>query len=781
MFAVVYTVVQKIMIDPMPYRDPQDLHVVWRDYGPIIELKRGDLGGPDVAALQQAGGIIEDAAGLLRQRATFSPWAGTEPTEIAVMVTSPNLFRLLGVEPILGRGFARDEAGPARQPVIVLTHELWNGLGADPSIIGHVVRLNEQPYTVIGVMPPAFAFVRNAALGLPQRADAYTTFDVNLAETSPGGGSYAGLIRARRGASRSSVAAAVDAVGRAIDERDFKSRGLRLYPVGLKSDLIARVRPALVVLAVAAGFLVLVLMFDLGSLLLARAAQRQHEFAVSRALGAGRTAVVRVTLIEGGVLGLLGGVAGSILAIWGTRALVALAPLDLPRLEAIAIDWRIAAVVVALGGLLGLLAATVPAIWAARADLSTLLASRAVRGGGGHGRARRGMVVAQVALSLVLLTAGGLVVRSFERMLGADPGFRPEGVLTMRLPMPPQVFPDAGQVLDLQDRVTRALVSLPGVSAVSATNALPLMAGARQGEFAIPGAPGNTGDPARDTALVDVLMARADYFEVMGMRVLAGRTFTDTRPTEVHEVVIDRHLAEQFFPAGNPIGTKIPFRPDQPIPVAGDLIIVGVVDQARLYDVYQDGRPQLFVRAEDWGARTLAFVLRTHREPKDLVPEVRGAIRRLDPRLALADVRTMDEIVGNAVRQQRLSAVLIAGFALGALLLAAMGLFGVIAGSVTRRRHEIGVRMALGADHHRVLRLVLSEGVALVGMGMLIGVPGVYLAGRLLRTVLVDVSPSDPATLLAVAAGLALVALAACYLPARRALGIEPAEALRQE
>jgi putative ABC transport system permease protein len=316
---------------------------------------------------------------------------------------------------------------------------------------------------------------------------------------------------------------------------------------------------------------------------------------------------------------------------------------------------------------------------------------------------------------------------------------------------------------------------------VSATNALPLMAGANQGQFAIPGAPGNTGDAARDTALVDVIMARADYFEVMGIRVRAGRTFTDNRPTDVHEVVIDRHLAEQFFPTGNPIGTKIPFRPDQPIPVAGDLIIVGVVDQARLYDVHQDGRPQLFVRAEDWGARTLSFVLRTVREPKDLVPEVRGAIRRIDPRLALADVRTMDEIVGNAVRQQRLSAVLIAGFALGALLLAAMGLFSVIAGSVTRRQHEIGVRMALGADHSRVLRLVLSEGVALVGIGMLIGAPGVYLAGGLLRAVLVGVSPSDPATLLTVTAGLALVALAACYLPARRALRIEPAEALRRE
>jgi putative ABC transport system permease protein len=264
----------------------------------------------------------------------------------------------------------------------------------------------------------------------------------------------------------------------------------------------------------------------------------------------------------------------------------------------------------------------------------------------------------------------------------------------------------------------------------------------------------------------------------MGMRVRAGPAFDHGRHDNLREALIDQHLAKQFFPTDNPLGAKIPF-------LNHSLTIVGVVKQARLYDVHQDSRPQLFIRAEDWAAEdngflSLSWVLRAQREPHTLIPEVRAAIRRVDSRLAPADLRTMDEIVDDALRQQRISAVLIASFALGALLLVAMGLFGVISGSVTRRRHELAVRLALGAEHPRVLRLVLGEGVRLVGVGVLIGVPGIYVAGGVLRGVLVGVSPSDPLTFLAVGLGLAVIAIVACYLPARRVLRIEPAQSLRQ-
>jgi putative ABC transport system permease protein len=773
-FAVVYAVVDKVLITPMAYEQPDDLYYVWRDYGKIFDLKRGWLGGTDVAELQKAGGVIEDAVGLLEQRSLLSVREGATPTEIAHIVTTPNLFDLLGVRPAMGRGFVRDEGGPKRAPVIVLTYELWNRLGADPTMLGRTVSLTGQPFTVIGVMPRGFSFVRNASQGSPRPVDAYTTLNVTLAETNPSAGSYAGLIRARRGTPPATVSAAVDAVARVVDARDFKNRGLKLYPVGLKADLVSKVRPALLVLGFAGIFLVLVLMVNVATLLLARASKREQEFAVSRALGANSMALMRATMLEGGLLGLVGGAGGALLGIWGTRAFVALAPLDLPRRDAIAIDWRVGSVVIGVGLLLGLVAALVPALWAARTSLSSLLASSAVRGGGGHQRMRRGMVVAQVALSLVLLSTGGLVVRSFEQLLRANPGFNPDGLLTMRVPIPPQLFPTPAEQLAVQNRVHTALAALPGVTAVSASNALPMTPYANQFTVSIAGAPGNTGNPEHDRPLVDIIATRAGYLEVMGMRLLAGRAFNESRPDGVREALIDRTLANHFFPTGNPLGATIPLRPNT-------LTVVGVVEQARLYDLHQDGRPQIYVRAEDWefGMRTISFAIRTERRPDALIPDVQAMIRRIDPRLTVAEVRTMNEIVDAALSQQRLGAVLIGSFALGALLLAAMGLFGVVSGSVTRRRHELAMRLVLGADYGGVLRLVLGEGALLVGLGVLIGVPGVYAAGGVIRNVLVGVSPLDPPTLLAVATGLALVTMVACYVPARRVLDIEPARSLR--
>jgi len=446
-FAVVYTVVQKILLDPMPYKDPDDLYFVWRDYGRIIDMNRGSLAGTDVVELQKIGGVIESAAGLRRQPGTLAVREGTDPIEIGVMFTSPNLFELVGVAPALGRGFAPGEAGPGRSPVIVLTHELWNRLGADPAIVGTNVRLNGQVYRIVGVMPASFAFVRTTeSLGPPQHVDAYATFDIHLADTSPLAGSYGGLIRARRGTPLQAVTATVQAVGRTVDARDFKSRGLGLYAVGLKPDLVARVRPALVVLAFSGVFMILVLMVNLASVLLARAAQREREFAVSRALGANGAAVARAMLFEGALLGFAGGTLGALAATWGVRVLVAIAPLDLPRREAIAIDGSIVAGVVTLGIVLGLIAATAPAWWASRASLLPAAALRGSGGGRSAGRLRRTMVVAQVALSLVLLSAGALVARSLDRLLSADPGFRPAGLVTFRLPMPIALFPEMSGV-----------------------------------------------------------------------------------------------------------------------------------------------------------------------------------------------------------------------------------------------------------------------------------------------------------------------------------------------
>jgi putative ABC transport system permease protein len=774
-FAVVYTAYDKILLAEMPYEDPDDLYYVWRDYRAMFDLDRGWLGGTDVAELQKSGGVIEDAVALRRVRAVLSGQQGLDPTEIALMTTTPNLFDVLGVTPAMGRGFAPNEVGPDHPRVTVLTHTLWNRLGADRNIVGKEIVLNGQKYNVIGVMPKTFTFMRNSSLGPPQGADAYIPLPDNLAETDPGAGSYAGLIRVRRGTTPTQVAAAIDGVARVIDERDFESRGLKLWPVGLKPDLVEGIRPALTVLAFAGTFLVLVLMVNLATLLLARATQRGQEFAVSRALGANPIAIMRATVVEGTLLGIAGGIAAALLSIWGTRMLVALAPLDLPRKETIAVDWKIGLVVVGVGAVLGLLAAIVPATWSARASLATLLSNAAVRGGGGQGTMRRGMVVVQVALSLVLLSTGGLVVRSFERLLREDPGFNPENLLTFRVPIPVQLFPDSAHAVALQDQVVAALGAIPGVSTASGITALPLSATASNSTIEIPGAPGNTGEEEHDSPLVDYFGVRENAEEALGLHIITGRALDPVRRPGVHEALIDQPMVDYFFPTGNPLGAKIPLNDTD------SATVVGVIEQPRHYNVHENDRPQLYLRAEVLGSRTLSYVLRSARPPESLIRDVQTALRAVDPQLAVSEVKTGQDLVGDSLRQQHISAVLVAGFSLGALILAAMGLFGVVSASVTRRKHEIAVRLALGADYGRVLRLMLGEGARLIGLGVLIGVPATYYAGRAISSFLVGVSPTDPATLGGVGFGLAAVALFACYIPARRVLGIEPARSLRQE
>jgi putative ABC transport system permease protein len=676
---------------------------------------------------------------------------------------------------MIGRVFTNEEVGPGRPNLVVLTHDLWQRrFTADRNVIGKQVQLSGAPYTVIGVMGPDFHFMRHSSLGAPTAADAYIALSVNLAQTNPGSGAYAGLIRVRPGTSPRQVSAAVSAVSAMVDRRDFQGKGLRLWPVGMKTDLVAAVRPALVVLGAAGTLLVLVLTINLANLLLVRAAQRDQEFAILRALGADQFALFRATLLEAGFLGFGGGVCGLVAAWWATRALVGLAPLDLPRREAIHLDWRVALVVITISTALGLLAGAVPAVWATRSKLATLLRNASVRGGGAQGRLRRSLVVAQVALSLVLLTAGGLVARSFERLLSARPGFDPSGVLTLRVPIPASRYPGDTAVVAIHDRLLEAFSAIPGVRAVGGASALPLTADASQMGLGFPGAPGNTGQPDKDRPLVDYMAATNGYFDTMKIHIVAGSGFSTARTrATTRELLIDRQLAEQFFPKSSPIGFRVPIGNDT-------ATIVGVFEQPRMYDVHQEGRPQLYFR-DDFGAeRGMSFVLRTERTPASLEPEVRAAVHRIDPQLAVAEMKPMDQIVSDTLRQPRVSAVLLAGFSLGALLLAAMGLYGVVAGSVNRRRHEMAIRLALGSGAARVLRLVLWEGVLLVVLGLVLGVPGIYLASHVLRGLLVGVSPFDPLTLIAVAAGLLLVALLACYIPARRVVGIDPAHSLRE-
>jgi predicted permease len=769
-FAVVYTAVDKILLEPLPYRNPAGLYKIWADV-PRLNLHEGQLYTRDVYQLAKSGGPIQDAAFLGCGMGAIPANDNRDAFHVGMMAASSNILDVLGAHPAMGRGFRRED-GDIQVAPIILSDAMWKQLGASPDIIGSRLRIGGDTHTVIGVMPADFAF----SCVISQRTDVYEPLNLEHGQDNA---TWFTVLRARPDASREQVRQAVQAFGQGLAERDpDKYRGFGLYAVGLLDDLVKGVRPALLALSFAAFFLLLVLTVNLASLLLARAAEREKEFAISRALGASGPAVVRATLAEGSLLGFLGGAAGLLAGIWGTRLLVALGPLDLPRRETITLDWKIALIVIVAGTLLGLSAAVGPAIWSARISLSSLVSASAVRGGARSGRMRRSLIAAQIALSLVLLSAGGLVVRSFERLVAADPGFRSAGVLTLRLST--IVFTKEEDAASFLDRTTGALLALPGVRRVSATSNLPLSGGSWTSSIVFPGAAGNTGDRDRDHPLVDVVRSRVAYVESMGMHLLAGRDFEPTRHDGVNEALIDQHLAAQFFPKGNPIGATLQVSGGGP---NRNLFprIVGVVDQARLHGLYQDGRPQIFLRAEDSGSRGYwFFTVRTNGDPKALISQARSAIRQIERRIPVSQMWTMDEIVGDARSRERISAVMLSGLALGALLLVTMGLFGMISGSVARRRGELAVRLALGATHHRVIRLVVGEGARLLAIGLLMGIPGIYLAGEALRGFLVGVSPFDAPTLAAVALGLIGISLLACYLAAMRVTTIDPERLLRE-
>jgi putative ABC transport system permease protein len=762
-FGVVYTAVDKILLEPLPFRDPGDLYMAWANSPELPHLM---VTGPDITDLQRAGGVIEGAAAFQYGSPTVAPRAQADAERVDAVISSWNLFDLLGVRVALGRTFRSEDGQKGATDVAVLSDRYWRRLGADRGIIGQTLQFSGVPFTVIGVLPSGAGFAGSSATVNP---DIYVPYTVDIASVAARDSNYRVVVRVRRGTSAGQAHQAIDAVGRAVGRRDFHRDDRTLNAIGLHAELVDEERPVLLTLAVTGVLLVLALGVNLASLLLARATEREQEFAVSRALGGSVGAVVRSTLVEGVILGVLGGSGGAIAGSWGTRLLMALGPVNLPRRESIALDNSIAIIVVVIGALLGLFAAAVPATWASRLSLASMLSTASVRGVASSGRMRRGLVSLQVALSLVLLTTGALVVRSFERLLAADPGFNPDGVLTFTLGISGGgLFGSDGNAYEFFDRLDAIVRALPGVKAVSATSQLPLTGGGNVVDISAPGLP----EDRRRVA--SRIFTRAGYIEAMGLRLIEGGGFDPLRHDGLREAVIDRRAAEWLFPGRRAVGGTLTSGGQR-------YTVVGVVEQPRLFDLYKDDEtPQLFVRAEDFrGRRPASYVVRTTGDPNGLIPALREAVRHVDRRVPVSDIRTMGDVIDGTRSQERLSAALLTGLAGGGLLLVTMGLFGVVSGSVARRRGELAVRLALGATHARLTRLVVGDGARLIAVGVLLAVPGIYLAGQTLRGFLVGVSPFDAATLASVISGVALVALLACYVAARPVMAIEPQQLLR--
>jgi putative ABC transport system permease protein len=732
---------------------------------------------------------------------------GDEAVRLPGAQVSPALFPMLGVQPILGRVFEPNEEKPGSDKVVILGYRAWQAyFGADSTIVGRPVTLDSTAYTVVGVMPREF--------GLPSIWDSQAMFWTPLALTAERTGRILGLpvtARLKDGVSAEAAASEADAISRELrgdppaDPGKPASGPPSVEIVSLKDELVAPIRPPLFVFVVAVGLVLLIACVNVANLFLARATSRHREIAIRLALGAGRRRILRQLLTESIALALAGGAAGCALAFAGIQVVKAfgqgLARSDLaqlgaagntiPRLNEVSIDSSVLlytlAVTVATGVVFGLS----PALLLRRIDLNHAAGSRVESRASTFGlqSARSVMVVSQIALTMVLLSGAGLLIRSFVKLTHVELGYDPANVLTFQIVQPAQENRDTlgpPGVLRFREReaafadvVVTRLRSVPGIESAAFTTALPMM----NGRYIA----GVTSTPTAPMKLIpgsSALSVSRDYLRVMGIRVIAGRGFEESDRLGAHTLLVNRRLAREYFGQESPVG-KIVYLWGEPTPRE----VVGVVDDLREFSLYAAPGPQLLLDAAQAGGGNymmsfqggLYFALRTSRDAGAILPQIRSIVRQLEPRAALANIATMDQIVANSITQPRIYALLPGIFAGIAVALAGIGLYGVIAYLVTQRTQEIGIRMALGAQRRQVLFLVLRHGLVVTILGMILGLAGGLGVTRYLETMLFGLTPLDPATFLVASALFVVVAATACYVPARYAARVDPLVALRYE
>lgn len=773
--AAIFSVVNAVLLRPLPYREPDRLAVILhRRVDPVspanyVDWKR------QATAFERMGAADNWVPNLT---------GGTQPESVQALRVTSDILPMLGVRPLLGRVFLPEEEEPGKEHEVVLSHRLWQRRYAgDPRIVGQSVHLNGEPYTVVGVMPRGFDFPPFWATG----TQLWVPDVLANRLANRGGQSLRVFARVKRGATLDFARAEMAAITARL-EKEFPGSNREITVNSLQETVVGDVRPTLLVLLGAVAFVLLISYANVAHMLLARAAARQREVAVRAALGASRSRMIRQLLTESLVLAFLGGAGGALLAAWGTHLLVSLGRADIPRVETVGLDTRVLAFTLAISLLTGIAFGLVPALKASRRDLTKSLreGERGATEGAERNRLRNVLVASEFALALVLLVGAGLMIRSFAALESIDPGFDPRHVLTLMVSVagtsesqPPQ---RAAFYRNALDRIR----ALPGVVSASAINHLPLAGDIWGWSFTIEGRPIPAPGESPDAAYRVVLPG---YFAAMGIPILRGRDVADSDDLNAPgAVVVNESLAKRDWPGQNPLGKRITFDDLDKNP--SWLTVVGVVkntvrsqwaeaSQAEVYLPYLQHRR--YMEKPDSHYSYLTLVVRANIAPASLAPAVRRAVWSLDKNVTLSQVQTMEQVVTQANARPRFYLSLLGTFAAVALILAAVGIYGVISYSVSRRRHEIGLRMALGAGERDVLRLVVRQGmrVALLGAGA--GLAGALLLTRLMSTLLYGVGSSDPATFVAVTLTLTAVALVASYIPARRATRIDPLVALRHD
>ena len=767
--SAIFSVVYGVLLRPLPYASPERLVVL---YGRYPEYGRTSTSLPDYRDWRDQSHSFEQLAA--RHKGTFVLTVDGEPERVIADRVTANFFPTLGVRPAMGRGFLpeEDRAG-GDDRVVVLSYGYWQRrFGGDPRVVGRQLQLSGHPWTVVGVAPQGFEYGRAVDLWAPTRADT----------AMPRRAEYLDLVgRLKPGVSVAQANADVAAVVRRLAEQYPESNGnLRSEVIGLHEDLVSSVRPGLLAFMGAVALVLLIACANVANLLLARAATRDREVAVRVALGAGRGRLIRQLLTESTVLALLGGVAGMAIASWAVAAIRAVGVQFLPRQAELGMNAPVVLFSVVLALATGLLFGLAPALRLTSGALHASLREGA-RGStsGALARVRSALVLGEVAVAFVLLVGAGLLIRSFDRLTQVDLGFQPAGVLTYSVTFPGAQFRDARQLPPLYQTVLERARALPGVRAVGVSADLP-MSEPSDITFDVEGRPPRSMRPNAPPEDVQPFAVTADYFNALRIPLRRGRLLLPTDgPTAPRVTVINEQMARQAFPGEDPLGKRITL--GDVADASSWMTIVGVVGNIAQAGVTAKPYSQLYASIMQSPSRVVYVSLRTDGAPARLVPAVRRMMREVAPDLVVNDVETLESLVARDIARPRLSVWLLGSFAAVALVLAAIGIYGVMSYTVAQRTREIGVRMALGADPAGVERLVVRQGMQPALIGVAVGLAGALAASRLIASLLYGVSALDPVTFALVPLFLATIALLATYLPARRATRVSPTVALQSE
>ena len=796
----IFSVANAVLFRPLPFQDPEQLVLVWNRLA-NTNVERALVSGPDFVDYQKQATMFEDFAAAVANNGTLTGEGRAE--QMLVGWITVNFLDLLGVPPMVGRDFGPEDAPPidpqafadpnATFPpgALILSHGLWQRrFGSDPNVLGMTLQVDGQECIIVGVMPRDFRIYLPPDAGMSTDVDMWRAAPANMITFADRAAAFLTVVgRLNAGVTVAQARAEMDRLVTTLREQyQYHARsGMHITVNSMHEDIVAHVRPLLLAVMAAAGLVLLIACANVANLLLVRAASREREIAVRAALGGGRGRIIRQLLTESVVFSIAGGALGVVLAWWGNGALVAMRPENLPRLESIGIDGTVLAFAAGTTVLAALLFGMAPALKAASPNLAGALRDRSSDTGGPRGnKVRTTLVVAEVALSLVLLVCAGLMLRSFAKLQQVEPGFHSENLLTFTVPLPLFKYRDPNGRADFYERLYQRIEGLPGVQSVGGVAPLPLAGGDQYLVYSY-----GTSDATQDEwtqTKADYKAVLPGYLGAIDAPIVAGRPLlpADNQVNARRVVVIDEKLAERAWPGEDPLGrqldvTVLAFDTSRMRTYRVPAEVVGVVRNIRAESLTDEGREAVYFPFRWFPWYSLGMTVRTAGRPLALAPLIRRELQMLDPDVPMADIRPMADYLDDAVAQTRFTLTLISVFAAMALVLASIGLYGVISYSVRQRTREIGVRMAFGADEKNIVRLVVGRGFALGMAGVAFGIVAAFASTRTVASLLYGVSAIDPVTFLGIPTALLAVTVLASYLPARRAMRVDPVEALRDE